>query len=222
MFGLTFAGTDSIKEHWTWSNHFNQLPSKGTIDILRNNQSHNNLELWERCQSHWALCIGGLTHKVSSTNIACRYRFIHGYKKNAFCRYVKYNPSNDMLITGIRRENNVLNLKINDEPDENNETRLISCSSFLDHLMRSLRSIIDSMETRNFINLVYYWRNIHMQIVIFYNMLKDCTKAQLKPNKLVRSIDVPECYSGWEVVSVLIASLSFCSVPHRLLASTFH
>lgn len=96
-----------------------------------------------------------------------------------------------MLITGIRRENNVLNLKINDEPDENNETRLISCSSFLDHLMRSLRSIIDSMETRNFINLVYYWRNIHMQIVIFYNMLKDCTKVQLKPNKLVMSIDVP-------------------------------
>lgn len=100
-----------------------------------------------------------------------------------------------MLITGIRRENNILNITINDEPDENDETRLISCSSFLDHLMRSLRSIIDSMETRNFVNLDYFWRHILTQTTSFYNMLESCTKVQLQPIKYV-------CHSvahGWLV-----------------------
>lgn len=98
-----------------------------------------------------------------------------------------------MLITGIRRENNnILNIAINDEPDENDETRLISCSSFMDHLMRSLRSIIDSIETRNFVNLDYFWRHILAQTSSFYSMLESCSKVQLRPNKYV-CIRLPVC-----------------------------
>lgn len=91
-----------------------------------------------------------------------------------------------MLITGIRRENLILYITIKDEPDENDETRLISCSSFLDHLMRSLRSIIDNMETSSFVNLEYYWRHILTQTNSFYSMLESCTKVQLRPKKYVR------------------------------------
>lgn len=104
-------------------------------------------------------------------------------------KYVKFNPSNDMLITGIRKENHIQYISINDEPDENNETRLISCTSFLDHLMRTIRSIIDNMET-NFVNLQYYWRHILMQMTSFHEMLESCTKAQLRPNKYIGDFDI--------------------------------
>lgn len=104
-------------------------------------------------------------------------------------KYVKINPSNEMLITGIRRENLIQYISINDEPDENNETRLISCTAFLDHLMRSIRSIIDNMET-SFVNLKYYWHHILMQTNSFYSMLENSTKAQLRPNKYISDFNI--------------------------------
>lgn len=92
-----------------------------------------------------------------------------------------------MLITGTRRENLILYININDEPDENDETRLISCSSFLDHLMRSLSSIIDNMETSSFVDLKVYWSHFLVQTNSFYSMLESCAKHQLQPNKYVSS-----------------------------------
>lgn len=104
-------------------------------------------------------------------------------------KYVKFNPSSDMLVTGIRRENLIQYISVNDEPDENNETRLISCTAFLDHLMRSIRSIIDNMET-SFVNLKYYWRHILMQTTSFHEMLENCTKAQLRPSKFISDFNI--------------------------------
>lgn len=104
-------------------------------------------------------------------------------------KYVKFNPSNDMLITGIRRENLIQYIAIHDEPDENNETRLISCTTFLDHLMRSIRSIIDNMDT-SFVHLEYYWRHIFQQTNSFYAMLENCVKVQLRPTKYIGDFNV--------------------------------
>lgn len=102
-----------------------------------------------------------------------------------YCRYVKYNPTNDMLITGIRRENQISSFGINDEPDENHETRLISCSSFFDHLLRSLSSIIDNIDPNSFVNLGHYWSHIQIHTGSYYNVLKSCDKVQLQPVKFV-------------------------------------
>lgn len=98
---------------------------------------------------------------------------------------MKYNPINDMLITGIRRENQISSFSINDEPDENHETRLISCSSFFDHLMRSLSSIIDNIDPNSFVNLGYYWSHILVNTESFYDVLRCCDKVQLQPMKFV-------------------------------------
>ena len=91
----------------------------------------------------------------------------------------------EMLITGIRRENLISYFGINDEPDENDETRLISCSSFMDHLLCSLNTIIDNMESSTFVDLDYYWQHILIQTIEFYNMLKSDRKVQLQPKKFV-------------------------------------
>lgn len=93
-----------------------------------------------------------------------------------------------MLITGIRRENLIKYFAINDESDESIQKQLISCSSFFDHLMRSLSLIIDNLESNSFINLELYWGHILDQTNLFYNMLKDCQKEQLQPNKFVSKI----------------------------------
>lgn len=90
-----------------------------------------------------------------------------------------------MLITGIRRENQISTFDIDDEPDENHETRLISCSSFFDHLLRSLSSIIDNIDPNSFVNLGQYWSHIHMNTSSYYNVLKSCDKVQLQPVKFV-------------------------------------
>lgn len=90
-----------------------------------------------------------------------------------------------MLITGIRRENQIAYFGINDEPDENHETRLISCSTFLDHLMRSLSSIIDNIDPNSFVNLEFYWSHILRATELFYGDLKHCDKIQLQPIKFV-------------------------------------
>lgn len=93
-----------------------------------------------------------------------------------------------MLITGIRREIFTPYLAISDEPDENDETRLISCSSFLDHLMRALNSIVENMGPSSFINLEYYWSHILMQIDRFIRLLESSAKVQIRPTKFVRII----------------------------------
>lgn len=90
-----------------------------------------------------------------------------------------------MLITGIRRENQISSFGINDEPDENHETRLISCSSFFDHLLRALSSIIDNIDPNSFVNLSYYWSHIQIYANSFYNVLRTCDKVQLPPVKFV-------------------------------------
>lgn len=100
-------------------------------------------------------------------------------------RYVKYNPTNDMLITGIRRENQISSFGINDEPDENHETRLISCSSFFDHLLRSLCSILDNIDPNSFVNLNHYWSHIQIHTGNYYNVLRKRDKVQLQPVKFV-------------------------------------
>lgn len=107
------------------------------------------------------------------------------YRLFFLCRYVKYNPTNDMLITGIRRENQISSFGINDEPDENHETRLISCSSFFDHLLRSLSSIIDNIDPNSFVNLGHYWSHIQIHTGSYYNVLRSCDKVQLQPVKFV-------------------------------------
>lgn len=104
-----------------------------------------------------------------------------------FCRYVKYNPTNDMLITGIRRENQISFFGISDEPDENHETRLISCSSFFDHLLRSLSSIIDNIDPNSFVNLAFYWSHILTHTESYYGWLQSCNTVQLQPVKFVSS-----------------------------------
>lgn len=103
----------------------------------------------------------------------------------SFRRYVKYNPFNDMLITGIRRENPFSSFDIMDEPDENHETRIISCSSYFDHLFRSLSSIIDNIDRHNFVNLCSYWEHILEHTAQYYNVLKGCEKNKLQPTKFV-------------------------------------
>lgn len=90
-----------------------------------------------------------------------------------------------MLITGIRRENQISSFGINDEPDENHETRLISCSSFFDHLLRSLSSIIDNIDPNSFVNLSQYWSHIQFHTTSYYNVLRNCDKVQLQPVKFV-------------------------------------
>lgn len=91
-----------------------------------------------------------------------------------------------MLITGIRRENQISSFDIKDEPDENHETRLISCSSFFDHLLRSLSSIIDNIDPNSFVNLGYYWDHIQEHTESYYNVLRGCQKVQLlQPVKFV-------------------------------------
>lgn len=91
-----------------------------------------------------------------------------------------------MLITGIRRENQISSFGIKDEPDENHETRLISCSSFFDHLLRSLSSIIDNIDPNSFVNLSYYWNHIQTHTESYYNVLRSCHKVQLlQPVKFV-------------------------------------
>lgn len=105
-----------------------------------------------------------------------------------FYRYVKYNPTNDMLITGIRRENQISSFGINDEPDENHETRLISCSSFFDHLLRSLSSIIDNIDPNSFVNLGHYWSHIQIHTGNYYNVLRKRDKVQLQPVKFVSRV----------------------------------
>lgn len=92
-----------------------------------------------------------------------------------------------MLITGIRKENLISYFGIHDEKDENDETRLISCSAFMDHLMNSLSSIIDNMESSSFVNLEFYWSHILIQTNTFYNMLESSGKIQLQPKKFVRN-----------------------------------
>lgn len=101
-------------------------------------------------------------------------------------RYVKYNPSCDMLITGIRKENLVSYIHITDEPDENYETPLISCSTFMDHLMNSLSLIIDNMESRSIVDLKLHWSHFRMEAHLFYKLLQNDRKIQLKPEKFVR------------------------------------
>lgn len=90
-----------------------------------------------------------------------------------------------MLITGIRRENQISSFGINDEPDENHETRLISCSSFFDHLLRSLSSIIDNIDPNSFVNLGHYWSHIQIHTGNYYNVLRKRDKVQLQPVKFV-------------------------------------
>lgn len=90
-----------------------------------------------------------------------------------------------MLITGIRRENQISSFGINDEPDENHETRLISCSSFFDHLLRSLSSIIDNIDPNSFVNLGHYWNHIQVHTTSYYDDLRSCDKVQLQPVKFV-------------------------------------
>lgn len=113
-----------------------------------------------------------------------RYLYI---KPIPLFRYVKFNPNCDMLITGIRKENLISYFGIHDEKDENDETRLISCSAFMDHLMNSLSSIIDNMESSSFVNLEFYWSHILIQTNTFYNMLESSGKIQLQPKKFVRN-----------------------------------
>ncbi|XP_055312605.1 uncharacterized protein LOC129574540 [Sitodiplosis mosellana] len=105
-------------------------------------------------------------------------------------KYVKYNPTNDMLITGIRRENQMSSFDTKDEPDENHETRLISCSSFFDRLLRSLSSIIDNIDPNSFVNLGKYWSHIHVHTSSYYNVLKSCDKVQLQPVKFIGDFNV--------------------------------
>lgn len=116
--------------------------------------------------------------------INCHWYFFFTY------RYVKYNPTNDMLITGIRRENQISSFGIDDEPDENHETRLISCSSFFDHLLRSLRSIIDNIDPNSFVNLGHYWSHIQKHTGNYYNVLRKRDKVQLQPVKFVSHIKI--------------------------------
>lgn len=113
-------------------------------------------------------------------------------------KYVKYNPTNDMLITGIRRENQISSFGINDEPDENHETRLISCSSFFDHLLRSLSSIIDNIDPNSFVNLGHYWSHIQIHTGSYYNVLRSCDKVQLQPVKFVSSQNVKQFEKSFE------------------------
>lgn len=94
-----------------------------------------------------------------------------------------------MLITGIRREYAIKYFAISDEPDENDQSRLISCSSFFDHLMRSLSLLIDNIESSSFVKLESYWTYILEQTNLLYNMLKNRLKAQLQPNKFVSNFD---------------------------------
>ncbi|XP_031629045.1 uncharacterized protein LOC116344586 [Contarinia nasturtii] len=105
-------------------------------------------------------------------------------------KYVKYNPTNDMLITGIRRENQISSFGINDEPDENHETRLISCSSFFDHLLRSLSSIIDNIDPNSFVNLSHYWSHIQIHTNTYYNALRSSYKVQLQPVKFIGDFNI--------------------------------
>lgn len=93
-----------------------------------------------------------------------------------------------MLITGIRRENQISFFGITDEPDENHETRLISCSSFFDHLLRSLSSIIDNIDPNSFVNLAFYWTHILTHTDSFHQILKNCNTVQLQPVKFVSII----------------------------------
>lgn len=90
-----------------------------------------------------------------------------------------------MLITGIRRENQISFFGIADEPDENHETRLISCSSFFDHLLRSLSSIIDNIDPNSFVNLSYYWTHILNHTESYFKVLQSCDTVQLRPVKFV-------------------------------------
>lgn len=91
-----------------------------------------------------------------------------------------------MLITGIRKENLISYITINDEIDENDETRLISSSSFMDHLMNSLSSMIDNMESTSIVNLSLFWSHIIIQINAFNSNLSSSKTMQLQPKKFVR------------------------------------
>lgn len=102
-------------------------------------------------------------------------------------RYVKYNPSCDMLITGIRKENLIsyITINIKDEPDESDGSRLISCTSFMDQLMNSLSSLIENMESISIVDLKLYWSHILIQTNMMYNMLQNNQNNQQKPKKFV-------------------------------------
>lgn len=79
-----------------------------------------------------------------------------------------------MLITGIRREDNIAEnmFGLRAVHNENIGLPLVSCTAFFTELLNALAIIIHSIDPAMTVDLWTIWPNIKMQIVRYYNRLK--------------------------------------------------
>lgn len=92
-----------------------------------------------------------------------------------------------MLITGIRKEIFMPYISISGQADENNESELISTSTFISRLLLALICVIDIIEMNNNKDLKVFWSHVMLQINNFASYVQDDVHRP-RPMKFVSTL----------------------------------